>query len=52
MNKWLQMAYYNILCKTNPVLAKSSTGRSVIMKEAVIMSKSYSILFYKIYKKP
>jgi len=35
MNKSLQMKVYHHLRKTNPKLAKSKFGRSVIMKEAV-----------------
>lgn len=47
MNKSLQMAYYNGLCKINYILAKSKEGRSIIMNQAVYMASSFSKLFYK-----
>lgn len=39
MNKSLIMHYYNGLRKTNPCLAKTRQGRSMIMNEAVLMVK-------------
>ena len=37
--KALQMKYYHALRKTNPLLAKNKAGRSLIMKEAVLMAR-------------
>lgn len=47
MNKQLQMRYYHALRKTNPALAKTKAGRSVIMKESVWMSSSNSGIYHR-----
>ena len=48
MNTKLQMFLYNKLRATNPKLAKTKVGRSLIMKEAVNTINLASLLVYQI----
>ena len=46
--KSIQMYYYNKLRQTNPSLAKSKQGRSMIMDEAVFMATNSNVIVWNV----